>query len=220
MLRTGKMVWEAHAKKGALELRKEELEFHVQRYTILVTQCSVLAALSFGSAAHMRFPEEENWLNDLSFMTTMLALTFAMMFSLYVVVCGSCLTVFAYQLGLLGTDGQSLEDAVLHLRSRRISLFLAAFACLICLVIAGIALTWVKLGALAPIVTAAFCVFTYMTGRTVVRIFFAIGDARLVSGKANLITKDGWFDMAALEPSGTKESVFSRYELQHPEKPL
>ena len=92
----------------------------------------------------MRFPEEENWLSDLSFMTTMLALTFAMMFSLYVVVCGSCLTVFAYQLGLLGTDGQSLEDAVIYLRSRRISLFLAAFAGLICLIIAGIALTWVR----------------------------------------------------------------------------
>ena len=35
-------VWEASAKRSALGIRQEELDFHIQRYTVLITQCSIL----------------------------------------------------------------------------------------------------------------------------------------------------------------------------------
>ena len=49
MLRTGKQVWEANAKRRALTLRQEELDFYMQRYSILITQCSILAGFAFES---------------------------------------------------------------------------------------------------------------------------------------------------------------------------
>ena len=49
MLRTGKQMWEATAKREALSLREEELNFHIDRYGVLITQCSVLAGFAFES---------------------------------------------------------------------------------------------------------------------------------------------------------------------------
>ena len=53
MLRTGKQVWEATAKRRAIDLRREELDFHMQRYTVLITQASLLTGFAFESIVHL-----------------------------------------------------------------------------------------------------------------------------------------------------------------------
>ena len=185
MLRTGKQVWEASAKRRALSLRQEELEFHISRFSVLITQCSVLAGFSFESIVHLEVPEDCDWRLSSTFFA---ALSLAVMFSLYVVVVGSCLVVFGYQLGLLGAEGTSIEEAVDYLRARRGVLFLSGFAGLICLVIAGIAMAWIKMGEAATFVTISFCVFTFITFVSVVQIFCAVGNRTLGTGEANLVT--------------------------------
>ena len=74
-------VWEATAKRSALGIRKEELEFHIERYGVLITQCSILAGFAFESIVHLE-PEEETpmWIA----MWFYASLAFAVMFSTYV----------------------------------------------------------------------------------------------------------------------------------------
>ena len=124
MLRTGKQVWEASAKRQALGIRQEELDFHIQRYTILITQCAILVGFSFESIVHLDVPEGTDWRLSAWFFGS---LSLSVMFSMYVVVCGSCLVVLGQQLALLGADGDSLERAVNHLRVRRFVIFLSGF---------------------------------------------------------------------------------------------
>ena len=54
-------MWEANAKRRALTLRQEELDFHLQRYTVLITQCSILAGFAFESIVHLEPPEDVDW---------------------------------------------------------------------------------------------------------------------------------------------------------------
>ena len=143
MLRTGKQVWEASAKRQALGIRQEELDFHIQRYTILITQCAILVGFSFESIVHLDVPEDcppplAAWFFG--------SLSLAVMTSVYVVVCGSCLVVLGHQLALLGPDGDSLERAVTHLRSRRFFIFFVGFLSLFSMISAGAALAWIKMG--------------------------------------------------------------------------
>ena len=59
MLRTGKQLWEAQAKLSALEIRKQELDFHIDRYSMLITQAAVEVAVTFMSLLHLRnLPDE------------------------------------------------------------------------------------------------------------------------------------------------------------------
>jgi len=217
MLRTGKQLWEASAKQRALGLRREELDFHIARYSMLITQASVLAGFAFESIVHLDVPEGTDPLISGTFFA---ALALAVMFSVYTVVCGSCLVVFGYQLGLLGADGSSLEDAVSYLRARRAPMFLSGFAGLICLVVAGVALAWIKMGEVAFFVTICFIIFTFVMAVSVTQIFCAMGNRQLVTGQANLITPQGYFDLATLQPNAGDAKVLSGYEIEHPDHPL
>ena len=143
MLRTGKQVWEAQAKRSALGIRQEELEFHIQRYTVLITQSAILTGFSFESIVHLEVPEGTDWRVSAWFFGS---ISLANMCSVYVVVVGSCLVVLGNQLALLGQDGDSLERAVTHLRKRRFSLFFMGFISLFSMISGGMALAWIKMG--------------------------------------------------------------------------
>jgi hypothetical protein len=209
MLRTGKQVWEATAKRSALGIRHEELGFHIERYSVLVTQCSVLAGFAFESIVHLDVPEDTR--PDLS-AWYFVSLSFCVMFSVYVIVCGSCLIVLGHQLALLGEDGDSLEHAVTHLRSRRFPLFSAGFCALASLLSGGGALAWIKMGPAALFVSAAFAVFGFLTFTSVTSIFCAIGDRKLVTGATKLYTPTGYFDLATLQPGVGNHTVLSQHE--------
>lgn len=211
MLRTGKQMWEATAKREALSLRQEELNFHIDRYGVLITQCSVLAGFAFESIVHLDPEEGTPWRLCAWFYGS---LSLCVMLSLYVVVCGSCLVVLGHQLALLGQDGESLEQAVTHLRSRRFVIFSSGFASLAALISAGIALAWIKMGPIAMPVTIGFGVFAFCTLTSVTSIFTAIGNRKLITGSAKLVTPNGYFDLATLQPGVANPNVLASYEKQ------
>lgn len=209
MLRTGKQVWEATAKRSALGIRQEELGFHIERYSVLVTQCSVLAGFAFESIVHLDVPEWVDWkLSSWYFVS----LSLSVMFSVYVIVCGSCLIVLGHQLALLGEDGDSLEHAVTHLRNRRWALFTAGFCALASLLSAGGALAWIKMGVAALPVSIAFAVFGFLTFTGVTSIFCAIGDRKLVDGATKMYTPTGYFDLATIQPGVGNHTVLAQHE--------
>ena len=209
MLRTGKQVWEAAAKKSALGIRNEELSFHFERYSMLLTQCSLLVGFAFESLVHLDVPEDTpEWIASWYF----ISLSAALMFGVYVVVTGSCLVVLGHQLALLGSEGDSLEQAVLQLRKRQFTLFGSGFASLFGLVSAGVALAWVKMGSAAFIVSIGFVTLGVCTAFTVTSIFCSIGGKELVNGSTKFYTPSGYFDLATLQPGVGGPSVLSSHE--------
>lgn len=199
MLRTGKQVWEATAKRRAIDLRREELEFHIQRYSVLITQASVLTGFAFESIVHLEVPEHIDWRIAAMFHG---GLSLCIMFSLYVTIVGSMLVVFGYQLAILGADGDSLEVAVTQLRARRVPLFFVGFAGLASLIFSAIALAWIKMGDIVPAwVTVGFFVLGFFILQSSLRIYCSMGRRRLVTGSAQFITPEGYFDLATLQPN-------------------
>lgn len=217
MLRTGKQVWEANAKRRALTLRQEELDFYMQRYSILITQCSILAGFAFESIVHLEPPEDTD---ERLLFAYFAGLSIAVMCSLYVVVCGSCLLVLGFQLALLGSEGNSLEDAVVHLRAHRVVLFATGFTALFSLIVAAIAMAWIKMESAATFVTVGFAFTLTAIAITVLNIFCAIGKRRLVTGTAQFVTPDGYLDLATLQPQVANARVLSKYEDAPPEETL
>lgn len=204
MLRTGKQVWEATAKRSALGLRKEELEFHVTRYTTLVTQVAVLAGFSFDGLVHIDIaqhpdaPPSAVWLFFAS-------LSCAVLFALYVVCTGATLIVFAQQMALFGVGGESLEEAVTLLRARRQFIFGCGFASAASFAVGLLALASIKMGEAAGFVGQAFALFVVVTLFSVARIFMAIGGRELVTGSARFYhSEGGYVDLARIQPGAAK----------------
>ena len=198
MLRTGKQVWEATAKRRAIDLRREELEFHIQRFSVLITQASVLTGFAFESIVHLEVPEGTDWRIAALFHG---GLSLCVILSIYVVVVGSTLVVFSYQLAILGAEGDSLEIAVHQLRARRLPLFFVGFSALFALVVASIALAQIKMGVIAAYVTIGFAILGMFLFQSTLRIYCAMGRRRLVTGSAQFITPEGYFDLATLQPN-------------------
>jgi len=215
MLRTGKQVWEATAKRSALEIRKEELDFHISRYTILVTQCSVLTGFSFESIIHL----EDHLCQEHQFACYWFysSCAAAVMTSVYVIVVGSCLIVLGMQLALLGQHGDSLEKAVHHMRSRRVWLFFVGFLSLFSMISAAVAIAWVKMGDIAFGISVSFVAFLVMTMWSSFSIFFAIGKEKLTTGSTKFFTPTGYFDLAMLQPGVGNPEVLASHE-KHPQE--
>ena len=157
MLRTGKQVWEATAKRTALDLRLQELEFHVQRFTTVTTQASLLAGFAFEGLVHMDVPEDADPNLEYAFWITG---SLAMMFALYVLVVGSMVSILGHQLALLGASGDSLEDAVRILRNRRFSVFGSAGMALLMMVASAACMGLMKFGAAGEISSCRACSHT------------------------------------------------------------
>ena len=67
----------------------------MQRYTVLITRCSILAGFAFESIVHLEPPEDVDWRLTYAFYS---GLSVSVMCSLYVVVCGSCLVILGFSL--------------------------------------------------------------------------------------------------------------------------
>jgi len=211
MLRTGKQMWEASAKRQALSIRQAELQFHIDRYNLLIGNCSILVGFALDAVVHMDVP----WAaySPIVGVTFFGSMSLCIMLSVYVVVVGSCLTVFANQLALLGSEGESLERAVHHLRAHRFSLFGSGFIAFFSLISAGIALAWIKMGPMSAVITGAFLIMAFCTLSSISSIYFSLGQGALVTGETQFFTSDGsHFDLATLQPNVASEDVFAEYE--------
>jgi len=198
MLRTGKQVWEASAKRTALDFRMQELEFHVSRFTTLATQGSVLAGFAFEGLVHMEVPEEYVGTN----LETIFWLSgsLCMMFALYVLIIGSIACILGHQVALFGADGESLEAAVTVLRNRRFPIFTASFLSLASLVGASACMAYIKMGAAGPPVALAFGLFIVWTTFSFCTLVSNLGSRTLVTGSTQIYTGTGYFDLAKLTP--------------------
>lgn len=178
-------VWEASAKRSALGIRQAELNFHIERYGALIGQCSFLAGFSFESIVHLEVPEDTSYVISSIFFVS---LSLAVMCSVYVVVVGSGLIIFGHQLALMGSEGESLELAVHHLRERRFSVFLAGFTAFFSLISAAVALCWIKMGPIAIYVSLTFGFMMIWTFRSLWSIWHDIGNRQLVTGETKFYT--------------------------------
>ena len=122
MLQADKQVLLAGVKRNALELRQRELEFHVERYTNLATQASVVAGFSFESLVELEVPEGTHPLLSSCYFVFGSA---AMALSLYVLCVASFACVFGHRLALQGPHG-SLEKAVHIMIDHRLHIFATA----------------------------------------------------------------------------------------------
>jgi len=220
MLRTGKQVWEANAKRQALAIRMKELDFHIARYRILVYQMSGMIGFAFLSLIHLRhFPE---WLHDSPAVLFFHGMMFmCVMLSAYTIVCANTLVALGKQLSLLGEEGDSVEKAVGHMRNRRVQLFGSAFLALACLIASFFSLAYIKLGwyigkekewfgpGAARLVVGALVTFAAAMAVTVLQIFTAIGhDSKLITGSAKLVVPDGHFELQDLQPGVADRTPF------------
>ena len=202
MLQADKQVLLAGVKRNALELRQRELEFHVERYTNLATQASVVAGFSFESLVELEVPEDTPWL--LSSCYFVLGSS-AMALALYVLCIASFACVFGHRLALQGPHG-SLERAVHILIQHRYHIFATAGLSLGCLVGAAVLMAWIKMGAAKFVVTLIFLAFGYFVyWRMALMIdVFAIPDDQLVTGATrvqNASSCGATIDLARLNPA-------------------
>lgn len=202
MLQADKQVLLASTKVTALELRQRELEFHVERYTNLATQASVIAGFSFESLVELEVPEGTNpVLASFYFVFGASAMALA----LYVLCVASFACVFGHRLALQGPHG-SLEKAVHILVDHRLHIFAAAGASLACLVCAAVLMAWIKMGLAASVVTLIFLVFGYAVASRMYLMFdvFQIADDQLVTGATrvqNPKNAGAVVDLANLNPA-------------------
>jgi len=180
MLQADKQVLLAGVKRNALELRQRELEFHVERYTNLATQASVVAGFSFESLVELEVPEGTNPLLAACYFVCG---AMAMALALYVLCVASFACVFGHRLALQGPHG-SLERAVHILIDHRLHIFMMAALSLVFLVGAAVLMAWIKMGAASSVVTLifitfAYCVYTRMRGMFDI---FHIPEDKLVTG--------------------------------------
>ena len=203
MLQADKQVLLAGVKRNALELRQRELEFHVERYTNLATQASVVAGFSFESLVELEVPEGTPPLLSACYFVCGAS---AMALSLYVLCIASFACVFGHRLALQGPHG-SLERAVHILIDHRIHIFAMAALSLAFLVSAAVFMAWIKMGAAASMVTIIFLVFALSVYRRMTSMFeiFHIPEDKLVTGALRVSDPasggNAVVDLARLNPS-------------------
>lgn len=202
MLQADKQVLLARTKQSALELRQRELEFHVERYTNLATQASIVAGFSFESMIELEIPEGTNeWVLAFYFVFGASAMALA----LYVVCIASFACVFGHRLALQGPHG-SLEKAVHILIDHRIHIFFTAGVSLAFLVLTAVLLAWIKMGWAAGAVSFVFITFAYAVFNRMYLMFevFQIPDDELVTGATsvqNPNSSGAVIDLSRLNPA-------------------
>jgi len=205
MLQADKQVLLAGVKRSALELRQKELDFNVERYTNLATQASVIAGFSFESLVELEVPEGTHWaLAGMYFIFGSMAMALA----LYCLVVASFACVFGHRLALQGPHG-SLEIAVSILIAHRQHIFSVGGLSLVCLVMAAVLMSWIKMGAAAGVVTLIFLIFAAATFHRMVHMarVFEIKDIDLVTGAVRIAdpsSRGAGVDLARLNPGSRK----------------
>ena len=208
MLQADKQVLLAGVKRNALELRQRELEFHVERYTNLATQASVVAGFSFESLVELEVPEGTNPLLSSFYFVFGSA---AMALALYVLCVASFACVFGHRLALQGPHG-SLEKAVHILIDHRVHIFATAGASLCSLVCAAVLMAWIKMGLAASVVSLIFITFGYAVASRMYLMLevFKIPDDELVTGATRVQNPDNAgavVDLSRLNPASRTASA-------------
>ena len=180
---------------------RARLEFHVERYTNLATQASVVAGFSFESLVELEVPEGTHWLLSSCYFVFGSA---SMALSLYVLCVASFACVFGHRLALQGPHG-SLERAVHIMIEHRTHIFATAAAALVCLVGAAVLMAWIKMGAAAAVVSAIFITFAGAVYQRMVYMFerFRIPEDELVTGATRVQNPQcaaGVADLSRLDP--------------------
>lgn len=202
MLQADKQVLLAGVKRNALELRQRELEFHVERYTNLATQASVVAGFSFESLVELEVPEGTNPV--LASFYFVFGAT-AMALALYVLCVASFACVFGHRLALQGPHG-SLEKAVHILIDHRLHIFAIGGLSLASLVCAAVLMAWIKMGLAAGAVSLIFVTFGWgVYSRMYLMLeLFQIPEDELVTGAtrvANPKVSGAFVDLSKINPA-------------------
>ena len=190
----------ANAKQTALQLRHKELDYFVERYSNLATQASILAGFAFDGLVELDVgndvPKDLRWLESVFYT----AGSCTMAFSLYTLCVASFATVYGHRLALQGPTG-SVERAVAVMMKSRTSIFVSFALALICLMVAGSAMAWVKMGKAAAGVTAIFCLlFVFLVWKHQhMKYAFRIDPETMVRGDVRLQVGATDIDVATLE---------------------
>lgn len=177
----------------------------MERYTNLATQASVIAGFSFESLVELEVPEGTHWaLAGMYFIFGSMAMALA----LYCLVVASFACVFGHRLALQGPHG-SLEIAVSILIAHRQHIFSVGGLSLVCLVMAAVLMSWIKMGAAAGVVTLIFLIFAAATFHRMVHMarVFEIKDIDLVTGAVRIAdpsSRGAGVDLARLNPGSRK----------------
>ena len=189
----------ASAKQTALQLRHKELDYYIERYSNLATQASILAGFAFDGLVELEIPKDNNhpvWFDPIFYT----AGSCTMAFALYTLCVASFAIVYGHRLALQGPTG-SVERAVAVMMKSRTSIFVSFALSLTSLIVAAVAMAWVKMGDAAAVVSAIFAIlFVLMVGaHQHMKAAFRIDPEQMVQGDVRLQVGMTDVDVATLE---------------------
>uniref|UniRef100_A0A7S0HG64 Transmembrane protein n=1 Tax=Phaeocystis antarctica TaxID=33657 RepID=A0A7S0HG64_9EUKA len=216
MLAASKDTLVAGLKQNALMLRHKELEYYVERYSNITTQASILAGFAFDSLVELEIPS--NVYESRAAVVTIyyIAASCTMALSLYTVCVSSFATVYGHRLALQGPTG-SVDRAVAVMMKQRTGIFVTFGVAMVFLVIAAIAMAWIKMdfahcnedgtgckvgnGVTPSIVTGIFVLFfvALVWKHQNMKALFKIGAANMVQGDVRLMASTTEVDIANIE---------------------
>ena len=144
MLAASKDTLVAGLKQNALLLRHKELEYYVERYSNITTQASILAGFAFDSLVELEIPNNVYERRPFFVSLYYIAASSTMALSLYTVCVSSFATVYGHRLALQGPTG-SVDRAVAVMMKQRTGIFVTFGVAMACLVVAAIAMAWIKM---------------------------------------------------------------------------
>jgi len=201
----------AGLKQHALHLRQKELEYYVERYSNITTQASILAGFAFDSLVELEIPEktaeEVKLMNERAAVITIyyIAASCTMAFALYTVCVSSFATVYGHRLALQGPTG-SVDRAVAVMMKQRTTIFVTFGIAMCCLVVAAVAMAWIKMdhtgnGETPAIITGIFVFFfiALVWKHQDMKGLFNIPRERMVQGDVRVNLGATEVDIAQLE---------------------
>jgi len=216
MLAASKDTLVAGLKQNALLLRHKELEYYVERYSNITTQASILAGFAFDSLVELEIPNNVYESRAAVVSVYYIAASSTMALSLYTVCVSSFATVYGHRLALQGPTG-SVDRAVAVMMKQRTGIFVTFGVAMVCLVIAAIAMAWIKMdfahcnedgtgckvgnGVTPSIVTGIFVLFfvALVWKHQNMKGLFRIGAQNMVQGDVRLMASTTEVDIANIE---------------------
>ena len=189
----------ASAKQNALQLRHKELDYYIERYSNLATQSSILAGFAFDGLVELEIPTDNNhpvWFDPIFYT----AGSCTMAFALYTLCVSSFAIVYGHRLALQGPTG-SVERAVAVMMKSRTSIFVSFALSLTSLIVAAVAMAWVKMGNAAAAVSGIFGVLfiAMIMAHQRMKMAFRIDPEQMVQGDVRLQVGVTDVDIATLE---------------------
>jgi len=137
----------AELQAGAAEMRWKELDNVVVRFQSIIAVTGLSAGFSFEAMVHLEIPEDEDrsmamqhWVHTFFVLTS-----FALILSLYVVAASTFAISAGYRLALQGNSSDSVARAVAVLLIEFRWIFLSSAVAMICILLAAMAIVWIKL---------------------------------------------------------------------------